>query len=282
MKTLIIHPDDRSTDFLCPIYQDIKDITVLRKNISLREMEKEIRIHDQILMMGHGSPSGLFNVSQIGKGTYVIGEKQVPLLKDKNCIFIWCNADKFVNRFQLKGLYTGMFISEVSEAEFCKIPADQDTIDTSNSRFADILGKKMSDGLSDYKMIFEHVKTSYGELALINEVANYNNQRWYLTSEVMPTLCLKIKNAMKKIFFLTLLILSLSSCSPYVYEVTYYQELENTGILTTTDFVFVSRKDTLCWEWYKETPMFKEMVIKSDSVKVSYWGTRGKLRMLGR
>ena len=274
MKTLIIHPDDRSTDFLRPIYSGIKGATVLTKNVSKYRLEKEIKSHDQILMLGHGSPYGLLNYSGIGDGLYAVGEKQVPLLRNKRCIFIWCNADAFVKRYRLKGLYTGMFISEVKEAEFCNVPVDQDTIDTSNSRFANILGGAMSDNSPDYKMIFEHVKTSYEELALENKIANYNNQRWYFEPEVVPTLCSKIKSVAQKIFFLAVLVSSLSSCSPYVYEVTYYQELENTGVLATTDYIYVSKKDTVCWEWYKETSTFKEMMPKSDSITITYWGTR--------
>ena len=139
MKTLVIHPDDRSTDFLRPIYQNIEGATVLTKDVSANRLEKEIRSHDQILMMGHGTPSGLLNCARIGRGYLTIGEQHVKLLRDKRCIFIWCNADQFVERHSLKGLYTGMFISEVGEAVFCKVPADQEAVDTSNSRFADLL-----------------------------------------------------------------------------------------------------------------------------------------------
>jgi hypothetical protein len=282
MKTLIIHPDDRSTDFLRPIYQNIKGATVLTKNISKDRLEKEIKSHDQILMLGHGSPYGLLNLAGIGDGLYAVGEKQVPLLRDKRCIFIWCNADVFVKRYQLKGLYTGMFISEVREAEFCNVPVDQDTIDTSNSRFADILGGTLTDDSPDYKMIFEHVKTSYEELALENKIANYNNQRWYFEPEVAPTLRSKIKGVAQKIFFLAVLVSSLSSCSPYVYEVTYYQGIENTGVLASSTLIYMPSKDNNCWDWYKETTVFKEMMPKSDSVTILYWGTRKELRAMGR
>jgi hypothetical protein len=282
MKTLIIHPDDRSTDFLRPIYQNIKGATVLTKNISNYRLKKEIQSHDQILMLGHGSPYGLLNLAGIGDGLYAVGEKQVPLLRNKQCIFIWCNADVFVKRYQLKGLYTGMFISEVKEAEFCRVPVDQETVDVSNSRFADILGGTLTDDSPDYKMIFEHVKTSYEELATVNKIANYNNQRWYFEPEVSPTLCSKIKGAMQKILFLAVLVSSLSSCSPYVYEITYYQGIENTGVLASSTLIYMPSKDNNCWDWYKETPVFKEMMPKSDSVTILYWGTRKELRALGR
>ena len=184
MKTLIIHPDDRSTDFLRPIYRGLKDATVLTKDISRRRLEKEIRSHDQILMLGHGSPHGLLNVAGIGEGYLSISEKQVPLLRDKHCIFIWCNADQFVRRHQLNGLFTGMFISEVKEADFCGVPADQGTVDASNSRFADLLGQAILQAPEDFNQIFEHVKVSYEELATVNEIASYNSQRGYFRQSI--------------------------------------------------------------------------------------------------
>jgi len=87
---------------------------------------------------------------------------------------------------------------------------------------------------------------------------------------------------MQKIFLLGMMVLSLSACSPYVYEVNYYQEIENTGVLVTSDFISVSRKDTACWDWYKETPVFEELSPKSDSVTISYWGTRKEWKALNR
>jgi hypothetical protein len=35
---------------------------------------------------------------------------------DNKLVFIWCNADQFMKRHQLRGFYSGMFISEVQEA----------------------------------------------------------------------------------------------------------------------------------------------------------------------
>ena len=116
MTTLIIHPDDRSTTFLKDIYQHLEDATVVTKNISQLTLHELIRSHDQIVMLGHGSPYGLFNVARIGDGGFTIGTSEAPLLKDKQCIFIWCHADQYVRKHGLKGLSSGMFISEVGEA----------------------------------------------------------------------------------------------------------------------------------------------------------------------
>ena len=64
MKTLIIHPADESTTFLDIVYKNIPDKTVVTGGISKMDVMKLIESHDRVMMMGHGSPGGLFNVGQ--------------------------------------------------------------------------------------------------------------------------------------------------------------------------------------------------------------------------
>jgi hypothetical protein len=187
MKTLIIHPQDSSTDFLIPIYIDLKsfpdfdDVTIVRGGMSKAEVNEQIKQHDRIMMMGHGSPSGLFSVGQF-TGTYghIIDRETVPLLREKECIYIWCNANSFVDSFNLKGLYSGMFISEVTEAIFCGLyGTKQEVVTESNDFFANEFGKVSNKSLIE---AFEYIKDSYGVLAENNPVAKYNHYRLYLNS----------------------------------------------------------------------------------------------------
>lgn len=180
MKTLIIHPDDRSTDFLRPIYQNIPSATVITKNITAETLMNVIRSNDQIIMMGHGSPNGLFNVSSIGRSLFAIGKEHIDLLRDKKNIFIWCNADQFVRDHNLPGLSTGMFISEVSEANYCGVLTEQAQVDTSNNLFAEVLGNSLIKYNYNYDLIHNAVKDNYGVLYENNSVAKYNLDRWFL------------------------------------------------------------------------------------------------------
>jgi hypothetical protein len=184
MKTLVIHPQDSSTDFLIPIYMNLKsfpdfnDVTIIRGGMTKAEVNQLITEHDRIMMMGHGSPSGLFSVGKFqGSFGLIIDQTTVPLLQNKECIFIWCNADKFVETYNLKGLYSGMFISEVGEAFYCETPASQEVVTESNNYFANELGKVSNLDLNE---IHSYIKTNYGILAESNDVANYNNNRIYL------------------------------------------------------------------------------------------------------
>ena len=179
MKTLIIHCQDSSTDFLKPIYANIKRKTVLTKNVSRDVLLASIRSHDTIIMLGHGSSSGLFNVSGIGKGMFAIGESMVEELRGKQIIAVWCNADKFIERHQLPALYSGMFISEVGEALYCGVQGDQAMVDESNNTFAALLGRMLGESTVDLKTIHSMVGESYEELGESNAVAKYNSDRWF-------------------------------------------------------------------------------------------------------
>lgn len=61
---MIIHPKDRSTDFLKVVYAGRDDFTVINGGVTKGTVEKAIDAHDHIIMMGHGTPQGLLSVGQ--------------------------------------------------------------------------------------------------------------------------------------------------------------------------------------------------------------------------
>jgi hypothetical protein len=182
MKTLIIHPEDSSTSFLDIVYNPIPNKTVITGGISKDEVKELIESHDRVMMMGHGSPYGLFSIGRFASnrnnGGYVIDESMVEALNEKDhSVFIWCNADQFVNRFKLRGFYSGMFISETGEASYCGLPGTpQDMVDESNYGFCNIIAKYINE---DKNVMYENVKKEYGLIAEENAVALYNNTRLY-------------------------------------------------------------------------------------------------------
>jgi hypothetical protein len=173
MRTLVIHPHDTSTHFLKPIYEDIPNKTVITGGLVTAEVENFIMMHDRIIMLGHGSPNGLFGINF--NRSYVIHKDTVSLLENKECIFIWCHADQFVKKHNLKGLYSGMFVSEVVEALMYKLKNDEKLITDSNNGFAFMLGSVINK--MPLNEVYNQVKKDYGFLAKSNEIANYNNER---------------------------------------------------------------------------------------------------------
>lgn len=172
MQTLVIHPHDESTHFLKPIYENIPNKTIITGGIWPTKVRELIEENQQIIMLGHGSPQGLFGINF--NSNYVISSADVELLRNKQCIFIWCHANQFVQKYNLKGFYSGMFVSEVGEALFFNLKGDKKLINESNDVFAHMLGSVINKPLTE---AFNYVKNDYGRLAETNEIAKYNNER---------------------------------------------------------------------------------------------------------
>ncbi len=180
MKTLIIHPKDYTTDFLEPIYYGLNDKTVLREDFSMDHLSALIENHDRVLMMGHGSPNGLFSMGlTTDHSTFVIDNRLVEILaKKSNNVFIWCHADVFVRSNNLKGFSTGMFISEPLEALLYKVQVDsKKQIEVSNTSFAAIVSKSI---LVPQEEMHLKVQQQYRAQNIENPVAVFNASRLFL------------------------------------------------------------------------------------------------------
>ncbi|MCJ7448973.1 MAG: hypothetical protein MUO72_14910 [Bacteroidales bacterium] len=182
MKNLIIHPGDQTTDFLIPMYANLKNKTVVKGGITKLELRELIVSYDRVLMLGHGSPYGLLNPDQFpDAGSYIIDNSMVlPLMNKSNSIYIWCFASKFVHQHELSGLCTGMFISEVREANsYCFDNIDENLIDQSNERFSWIVSKYLSQPI---EILYQKLLYEYELLARTNPIARFNLERLYIRS----------------------------------------------------------------------------------------------------
>jgi len=163
MKTLIIHPSDSTTDFLKKIYEG-HTYTVVNNNTSKSKLCKLIKDHDRIIMLGHGSEDGL-----IGFDRFVISSQHVYLLREKECICIWCNADKFVHKYGIKSpLFTGMIISEDMEANLFCVNASYNQMNESNDLFAHAIRNVIEDNVIDVRDIKGYYVKS------LNPIINFN------------------------------------------------------------------------------------------------------------
>lgn len=180
MKCLVIHPEDQTTTFLRPIYAPLKNKTVISGDISKSELQGLIDAHEQVIMLGHGSPMGLLSVGRFpDTGPYIIDDSMVNSLKRKtNTIYIWCNADQFVQRHGLSGLFSGMYISEIEESLFFDFwDVDWKMINESNDVFSSILSQHINQPID---VLYEKLKYGYGLLKHSNPIAKYNHDRLYL------------------------------------------------------------------------------------------------------
>lgn len=186
--TLIIHPDDRTTDFLKPSYAGL-NATVLTTKADMYNLKETMKNHRRIIMMGHGTPSGLM-LSMIGglngvelndNGQYVkyssysIGYDFLDILKTKPIVAVWCNADRFVVPNDLHGFYTGMVISELCEANYCQVYGCDDTqLQYSNTLFTKALKAALPIESPDSVDVFKNIYDGDN-----NRIIDYNKQRIY-------------------------------------------------------------------------------------------------------
>ncbi len=116
-KVLVIHPDDRSTDMLKAVYEGKGYDVINDPSISDDEIVEQIKSHDKIIMLGHGTPYGLISWNRTtGEVRYVINDSHAELLKTKETYSMWCHSDAFFERHDMKGFHSGMIISEEMEA----------------------------------------------------------------------------------------------------------------------------------------------------------------------
>jgi len=176
-KILVIHPADPSTEFLSVIYKDMNAM-VIRQPIPKSQLKRLMKDADKIIMLGHGTETGMGFV-KYSNGypmhiTPIVDSTLVYLLREKDeNVFIWCNADKFVKKYNLVGFSTGMFISELDEADMFNVKATADEIYESNDRFARIVRNYIHKSTDELKTI---VREDY---SIDSDVARYNNHRIY-------------------------------------------------------------------------------------------------------
>ena len=187
---LIVHMTDPSTEFLCPIYQNIRSKTVLREPVAVHEMNALIKRHERVIMLGHGSPAGLFSMD-FGND-YIISDENAEALAGKNnSLFVWCHANDFVSTHGLGGVTSGMFISEVEEGLMCGIPeryCTEEAIDHSNNFFARLVGETMH--LPQEEML-NHVLEEYQSDC---PIIRFNRERLLLVDSQVRNVCNKMPN----------------------------------------------------------------------------------------
>ena len=125
-KILVIYVNSaEDTEDLKLAYEGL-DVTLLY-NPTHQQVTRELRVTsaDTVILLGHGSPGGLFTHDWKGNS---VDWHHVPYLKDKKCIGVWCYASEFAIKHDLKGFFTSMFISNKWEAAAHGFSAENEDI----------------------------------------------------------------------------------------------------------------------------------------------------------
>jgi hypothetical protein len=192
MKTLVIHPDDPSTENLKAVYQNIQNCTVITGGVSVAFVHQQIIKHDRVIMLGHGTSLGLLAMGNFTDETvevyedgysyvplYVVDESSVAALsKKQNNIYIWCYASDYVKAFGLKGFCSGMYISELMEAYLMGID-DQthESIEAQFKHFCELVGTVAE---KPAREMYNYVRTEYGKGIDRCPITKYNHERLWV------------------------------------------------------------------------------------------------------
>lgn len=127
---LVIYSDfgDTDTKVLSLMWEGI-DCKVIRIHSRSTQKDKEAMIkalkeeEDTVLFCGHGSGGGLWTPNVVARDKniwsgFAFSYKEIPYVKAKNIIGIWCHASDFSRTFDVRGFYSSMFISNSGEAHF--------------------------------------------------------------------------------------------------------------------------------------------------------------------
>ena len=139
---LVIHANDPTTRVLSRLYESREDFCLrLDEHSSNAAIIGAVKNTDSVMMLGHGNHFGLLSIPD-KKGQYrrhLVDSRHVQFLRRKPCIGIWCYANEFAKQYGLQGLFSGMIISELHEAEENNIPATKEEIDIEMEKFVDRL-----------------------------------------------------------------------------------------------------------------------------------------------
>lgn len=140
---LVIHPQDKTTAMLSALY-DGMEVRHLDQSCSKAEISRALHHTPQaerIMLLGHGSDKGLFSRKDDNIDVFdrlIVYHPHAYYLRchGSNIVAVWCNAHLFAQAEGLHGLFSGMIVTEMSEALECGIVTSVEELRAENEKIA--------------------------------------------------------------------------------------------------------------------------------------------------
>ena len=140
---LVIHPKDKTTAMLLALYDGLEAqvVTDYRTTKEMGRLLHHVSTQERIMLLGHGSDKGLFFRKKDSREEFdkvIVSHAHAYHLRKHggNIVAVWCNADQFARAEGLHGLFTGMIVSELSEALLYQVETTQEELDRENVKLA--------------------------------------------------------------------------------------------------------------------------------------------------
>lgn len=151
---LVIHPKDKTTAMLSALYDghEAQVVDAYRSTKEMGHLLHHVSTQERIMLLGHGSEKGLFFRTDDSKDEFdkiIVGHSHAYHLRTHggNIVAVWCNADLFARAEGLHGLFTGMIVSEISEALLYQVETTQEELDRENVKLAMRLRTLLDEGI---------------------------------------------------------------------------------------------------------------------------------------
>ncbi len=151
---LVVHPKDKTTAMLAALYDglEVRLLDQSFKNSQVKDALYHTSKQERIMMLGHGSDKGLFSRDHEEQDVFdrlIVYHPHAYYLRKhgSNIVAVWCNADLFARGEGLHGLFTGMIISELSEALIYGIETTQEELEQENVKLANRLRLLFNEGI---------------------------------------------------------------------------------------------------------------------------------------
>lgn len=179
---LVIHPKDRTTKMLSILYEGlgVRLVESYCSNKEIGHLLHHTTPDERIMLLGHGCDKGLYfrkDDKEDGFDSIIVGHPQAYYLR-KHCggiIGIWCHAVEFAKKEGLHGLFSGMIISEMNEAQEYGVATDKENMDKANHLMFTQLRMLLDDGTPLHEIP--------GRLKLLDnirsELSRFNYERFY-------------------------------------------------------------------------------------------------------
>lgn len=179
---LVIHPKDKTTDMLSVLYEGTEHTRIDQDcgSNKLCHLLHHTPKNERIMLLGHGSDKGLFsrkNDDQDVFDRFMVNHTHAFQLRQHgaNIVGVWCHANLFAKAEGLHGLFSGMIVTEMSEALLYEIKTTQKELDVENVKLAQRLRTLLDENipLSDIPTRMRELDDAHTPLTSFN-YANFH------------------------------------------------------------------------------------------------------------
>lgn len=161
MTIIFANHGDVDCATIARMWNGVEGINLVEITPNEDEFASEIRVdnaiaaeEDTLLLIGHGTTDGLLHPNF--RGSYLIHENNIDLIRARRVICCWCYASTFCEAHDFHAFATSMFISNVGETyDNCIYGVEQESIDATNIRiYSEIMQLMQSETpLNEWVMI---------------------------------------------------------------------------------------------------------------------------------